>query len=442
LDTGGLDTLGLRFWIHFGYDGANLLGNAKILGKENFVPRTNVMASISKIRGKFWAVKFRVAGVQYGQFSLKVEDEQLALDAKLAIERRVFQVENNLIQLPPNTDIGKFCLNGEHSIALQQPLSSLIEDYIKHRTLRCNAGQLSYGSLASDKSRLSNFTSFLEDTNQENATISPVLLRSYQTYILGLLAEKKIGDYDAFHKLRTLKAFVLWLYNEEIIPELPRMLKSYAEVKLPKPVPTFFTIPQIHTLLTNSNPFQTLIILLGLNCGYTSADISSLTPAMVDWDKGIIDRRRNKTGIRQRHLLWKPTLDLLNKLGDKTKPYLLYRPDGNPIKLDNSLSCYVKNQFLSLITRLKKSLRSIENENVWVEQASHKLFRKTSSNLLAEQYIDSPHLLDLFLAHGERGKHTSHYVDKHYRLLDEGILWLYEKLDLSKIFGTEAEQTS
>lgn len=386
------------------------------------------MATISKIRGKFWGIRFRVNGRQFGVYSLGTTDEQLAMDAKLAVEHRVFQVEHNLVTLPPTVDVGKYCLRGEIATPLEKSLLVLVDEYLEWRTLRFQAGQLSYGSLASDESRLKNFKDWIVDNGHMNDGISTSLLREYQTYIFKCLSKDEIGGYDAFHKLRTTKAFVTWLYDEEIIDVLPRILKRYSEVKLPEPKPSFFTISQIHQMLEGSTDFQQLVVLLGLNCGYTSADISSLTHEMIDWERGIISRNRSKTTIKQRHKLWKPTLDLLLKLKTNAGEMLLLRPDGKPLKISGTHRCYVKNQFWAILNRM-------QNEKKDISGMTHKMCRKTSANLIAEHYVDYPHVVDMFLAHGERGKKTAHYVEKHYRLLDEATEWLFTKLDLVKVYG-------
>jgi integrase len=65
----------------------------------------------------------------------------------------------------------------------------------------------------------------------------------------------------------------MYLWDEELITDLPRKIAKYANVKIPKPKPRFFTLDEIHLLYDRGEPFQRLILLLGLNCGYTQVYI-------------------------------------------------------------------------------------------------------------------------------------------------------------------------
>ena len=130
-----------------------------------------------------------------------------------------------------------------------------------------------------------------------------------------------------------------------MIDNLPRCIKKYNDITLPDPKPKFFTVKQVQTLYNDASPRLRLWILLGLNCGFTQTDISSLTPDMVDWESGIIARDRQKTGVDSQHKLWPLTLKMLREQAG-SGPLLLttrggqpllqerIKEDGNPSKTD------------------------------------------------------------------------------------------------------------
>ena len=115
---------------------------------------------------------------------------------------------------------------------------------------------------------------------------------------------------DAKHHLRTFKAVLLWGSESNLIPgELPRNLisKKWATINLGQPNTDSLTVEEVTKLLAASTGTTKLAILLGLNCGYYSYDISTLRHGMIDWETGLISRGRHKNDISSQHKLWPVT---------------------------------------------------------------------------------------------------------------------------------------
>ena len=72
--------------------------------------------------------------------------------------------------------------------------------------------------------------------------------------------------------------------------------------------PKFFTVDEVKTMYAKATPRMRLYLLLALNGGFTQIDIATLTHNMVDLDKGVISRDRNKTSVPQGCKLWPLTL--------------------------------------------------------------------------------------------------------------------------------------
>ena len=224
------------------------------------------------------------------------------------------------------------------------------------------------------------------------------------------------GAYSVHDKLRAVKALLLWAYDSELIDNLPRFIKKYNDITLPEPKPEFFTVKETQILYNDASPRMRLWILLGLNCGYTQTDISSLEPDMVDWECGIIARNREKTGVDSQHKLWPPTLKMLREQAG-AGPLLLTTEDGQPLLYERigedgepSKTDTIGRAFATLKKKVGISL-------------SFKHFRKTGANAIAKQFQDKPWLVELFLAHKDQ-RMRKHYTQQHYDELHKATEWL------------------
>ena len=202
--------------------------------------------------------------------------------------------------------------------------------YLDARKLRLGSKTkpLSQASYREDVYLLNAFKAFCQSKGKSKLAValSPDVLGQYKDSLI----TSTEGPYSVRHKLRTVKALLLWAYDSELIDNLPRCIKKYNDITLPDPKPEFFTVKQVQTLYNDASPRMKLWILLGLNCGFTQTDISSLAPDMVDWERGIIARDRQKTGVDSQHKLWPATLKMLREQAG-SGPLLLTTEDGQPL---------------------------------------------------------------------------------------------------------------
>jgi len=96
-----------------------------------------------------------------------------------------------------------------------------------------------------------------------------------------------------------------------------------------------FTVQELEKLWEAASDKERVFILLGLNCGFTSSEISNLRTfeVIADVDVPYIHRFRGKTGVEARWCLWPETLLLLRALKadeNKDKRWLLTEY-GNPL---------------------------------------------------------------------------------------------------------------
>jgi len=406
-------------------------------------------------KGDRWLVRFKYRGRAF-KYSVgplgRKSAEKVAREAKDRVETRLAMLRDGHITMPPDIayeDVGRW-VYGDARVTSPVPeeennggtIEQLVKDYLESRylmvTLREKTGMreggLSRGSYSSDHYRLQNFLKHCKNCSKTkvSSVVTADFLRDYRTKILSAIARGSQSDADGKHHLRTVKALLVWSFEQEKIGPPPRNLlsKSFAKVDIQAPSPEFFTLDQVRSLFNSANDRMRLFVTLGLNCGYTQADIASLTHDMVDFDGGYIRRDRQKTGVQSEHKLWTVTLDLLKRFATDPKTHtpvllnshgrVLYeetkKDDGRVTKKDTIGAAFAK-----LRDKLELPL-------------SFKHFRKTGANLIEKQYQEYPHLAKLYLSHETQGT-QKHYTGRSADLLHAATSWLEGYFDL-KLGGT------
>lgn len=96
-----------------------------------------------------------------------------------------------------------------------------------------------------------------------------------------------------------------------------------------------FTTEELNRLFRASTSRERLYILLGLNCGFTSGEISSLRTfeVLLDAERPFIHKRRAKTGIEAKWLLWPETAAILRRHRARANPGLkwILTQQDNPL---------------------------------------------------------------------------------------------------------------
>ena len=72
-----------------------------------------------------------------------------------------------------------------------------------------------------------------------------------------------------------------------------------------------FSPIEIKAILAMATPAMKAMILLGINAGFGQTDCATLPAVAIDWDKGVIEFDRHKTGIRRTVPLWPETVKAL-----------------------------------------------------------------------------------------------------------------------------------
>lgn len=317
-------------------------------------------------------------------------------------------------------------------------LHTHVEEYVRQKEQKVEAGELSAGRAYAIRLHLTYFRDWLgKDTGVTEIDGSTLL--KYQTHLLANLKAKGWSRTTAQHYLKSVKAFVRWLWQTEEIPSLPRVLDGKTgplNITPNPPAIIVYTPDEITQLLKAATDRTKLYILLMLNCGMTQKDISDLKVEDIDWEQGRIIRKRSKTSHfetvpKVSYLLWTETFRLLRQeRSSVSTERVLTNANGSPIcteqigedgkfkKTDN-----VKNAFERLRKKagIKKPLKS---------------FKKTSASLLKDDERFQS-LEDLFLGHAPKKMSDKHYTEVPGKLLDRGIAWLETQYKITSLSHVE-----
>jgi len=133
-----------------------------------------------------------------------------------------------------------------------------------------------------------------------------------------------ITSFSARDAFQIAKQFVRWLAENSLIPSLPANINSRELISsMPPGKKVCFTTAEYRNLLAHADDRMKLFLLLMANCGMTQKDIADLAPDEVDWQRGMIRRKRSKTEHVQSvevvtYKLWPETFELLKRLGQRS----------------------------------------------------------------------------------------------------------------------------
>ena len=179
-----------------------------------------------------------------------------------------------------------------------------------------------------------------------------------------------------------------------------------------------------------------LYILLGLNCGFTAADIATLRLSHISFDEEgttplFIERERNKTGVYGKWLLWGETRDLmeqaindkLNKNGD----LLFHTQLGTPleykrISLPVNGKRYADTKFIQstpVNSRFKTVKKHAFDEPV---KLSFKYLRKTTATMISRLDVNNAdRIAERFLSHSIKSIAGKSYIKQNNDELDAAL---------------------
>lgn len=231
--------------------------------------------------------------------------------------------------------------NLERAKQKQQTTGETFETYVK---LYLDSQKAKAGTLDLHRMALNRFIDVcsLADPKQLNAI---ELLKFHNEF-----SKLKLAFATKRSEWAIIRTFIRWLWELEIINELPRNIDRLKIEDTEGEADTMyipFTQDEIKKVMDGSNERQKLYWLMMLNCGMTQIDIADLRHHEVDWGTGRIIRQRSKTGSKKRkqgaivktgkyiptvnHKLWKETFTLLKKFRSQHPDFVLTTRNGNTL---------------------------------------------------------------------------------------------------------------
>ena len=221
----------------------------------------------------------------------------------------------------------------------ENAVSVHVAEYIRQKQQQQENNELSAGRVYAIGLHLNYFSDWLGKDTAVSEIDGTTLLK-YQSRLLDNLKSKNLSKTTAQHYLKTVKAFMRWLWQVEAIPSLPRVLDGKAgplKIRANTPTAVVFTPEEVRKLLGAASDRTRLYILLMLNCGMTQKDISDLKCEEVNWGEGRIVRKRSKTSDHENvpvvnYLLWPETLRLLEQeRTDENQGRVLHNANGSAL---------------------------------------------------------------------------------------------------------------
>ena len=192
-------------------------------------------------------------------------------------------------------------------------------------------------------------------------------------------------------------------------------------IKVPARDIKVYSTAEVRRLLAVALPMTKLTILLGLNCGMTSRDISDLHPQQVDLGAATITRKRSKTADCEsvpvvRYSLWPEVVRLLRIHRADDADHWLTTNNGHALN-----PCELHGDTLRRRDAVAKNF-GVAQRAAGID-GSFKLLRKTGATLLAS-HPEYQLITHLYLGHSPRGIQERHYSRPPQQILDDGLAWL------------------
>lgn len=220
-------------------------------------------------------------------------------------------------------------------------------------------------------------------------------------------------------KMQHARAFIQELITDGKIPAIGNLENRKRSFKtVPTTIETF-TKNEVREVVEKATGELKLQLLLMLNCGMTQIDISELAPGEIDWQEGVIERKRSKTRDASakvptvRYRLWAETLRLLRLYGHRTGSHALLN-EGKPWVRKGGEGGGRTDGIGNRYDTLQKKLSF---------RRPLTCLRATASSKLDEHPEHSRYAI-LFLGHAPSTIAAKHYVQPSQEQFDAAVRWL------------------
>jgi len=198
--------------------------------------------------------------------------------------------------------------------------------YLTYQHRRSQAGEIGPRWFEDCRTVLDNFVSFAAPGRLASDLAPDDFLRYRQRLSRqGLTGRKGLGVYALTRAITVVRSALKYAYEMNLIDNpikygkafvqpsstLKRKSRRAAELANGK---RMFEAREVRSLIEKAKRPLRALILLGINGGFGNTDCASLTLSAIDWDRGIIEFARPKTGIERVVPLWPETHQALQQV--------------------------------------------------------------------------------------------------------------------------------
>ena len=380
-----------------------------------------------KYRGKMYAVSCRALGTDpTKEASTKAANDwwrkkQTELESESLQESMLPHLGPRFpdsAYVMPDPETGIVGMHYKMKQAQRNSIRGHIEAYKAFRRAKVKAGEIQQSTMNTEGYRLKVLADW-EGADKPVSAIDGPWLKSYYMHLtdLGLAGDTAKGTYN------TAKTFVQYLWENEILKDLPRTFHSnhLTFTSKSKKQPSF-SPKEVKALRGKVEDRMELHLLLMLNCGMTQKDISDLQQDEVNWARGRIKRKRSKEKDEENvpeveYQLWPRTFELLKKYRSEDPTRALLNSNGNPfVVVGNNRTDTIALAWGKLPAKLRAG-------------KSLKVFRKTGATLL-EDHETYGRYARHYLGHSPRSVADKHYITPSQKNFDQAIEWLGQELGI------------
>lgn len=328
----------------------------------------------------------------------------------------------------------------QKSKAAAKPLESLqgnVDRYLNSLKAREKIGEISAAYCHRVQNELAHFVAHVGPNSRVADKLNAATVSSFKADVVGKLLAEKLASSTAAGICKNARTFIKWLWQEEVIDNLPRNVDSLAVAEQVAEIEVFEPA-EIAALLAAAPERTKLFVLLMLNCGMYAGDIADLRHSEVDLKAGTIERKRTKVKKMKsppvvRYTLWPETLRLLKQFATpepkkegKPTTLVLLNEDGRPLRFVGFSSTGKGLRVCNVSAALKQLWAKLAKRGIVIEK-SPKQLRKTGASTL-EKHDDYGRFSNYYLAKSAKTDAEKRYAIPSREQFDKALAWLRKQL--------------
>lgn len=321
----------------------------------------------------------------------------------------------------------------QKSKAAAKPLESLqgnVDRYLDALRGRGKIGEISASYCHRVQTDLATFVAFIGPTARVADKINAAAISGFKADLMSKIQAKQIVSDTAKTYCRSVRTFLDWLWQEEVLDSMPRNIKTLTIAEQIKEI-RIVTPDEIATFLAYGNDRTRLFVLLMLNCGMYPSDIADLRQGEVDWKAGKIKRKRTKVKKMSsppivQYKLWPETWRLLKLLAQSNhkepNALVILNTKGEPLQIIGYQEDGRRKRTCAVVASFKRLNVKLAKRGVKIKK-SVKLFRKTGASMI-EQHPEHARFSNYYLAKSAKTDAEKRYAIPSREQFDTALAWL------------------